>query len=56
MRGGIPPLPDIFMTWCLSNGYTFMARYLVKHKENFKCGTYVIEYYELWSMTPINPT
>jgi hypothetical protein len=38
MRGDVPPLSQyVFITvWWLSNGYVFMAWYLVKHKDNFK--------------------
>jgi len=37
MCGAIPLLPQcIFMAWCLiSNGYIFMAWYIVKHRDNF---------------------
>jgi hypothetical protein len=27
--------PYIFMAWCLSNAYSFMAWYFVKHRDNF---------------------
>jgi hypothetical protein len=40
MRGATHPLPQYaFMAWCLSNGYVFIAWYLVKHRDDFNFTT-----------------
>jgi hypothetical protein len=35
MHGAVPPLPHIFMVWCLITAFIFMVWYFVKYKDNF---------------------
>jgi len=44
ISGAILPLQYVFIAWCLIKQDVFMARYLVKHRDNFIYNTFLSIY------------